>query len=76
MKRAKSAKPLPRLMRPVAGGTLPGRNLLAIYDREQNLVIYDRVRPDAPPPANALYFGAMPPGTAFEALRSGPLTRG
>ena len=28
-----------------------------------DLVIYDRVTPAAPPEANALYFGAMPPGT-------------
>jgi hypothetical protein len=30
-----------------------------------DLVIYDRVRPDAPPEANALYFGALPPGPAY-----------
>jgi hypothetical protein len=39
------------------------RNLKAgRYD----LVIYDRVRPDAPPEANALYFGVLPPGKAYE----------
>jgi Aerotolerance regulator N-terminal/von Willebrand factor type A domain len=31
-----------------------------------DLVIYDRVRPEAPPEANALYFGALPPGPAYE----------
>jgi hypothetical protein len=31
-----------------------------------DLVIYDRFRPDAPPEANALYFGALPPGPAYE----------
>ncbi|WP_435016776.1 vWA domain-containing protein [Tundrisphaera sp. TA3] len=31
-----------------------------------DLVIYDRVRPDQPPEANALYFGALPPGPAYE----------
>ena len=31
-----------------------------------DLVIYDGVRPDAPPEANALYFGQFPPGPAYE----------
>lgn len=31
-----------------------------------DLVIYDSVRPDAPPEANALYFGVLPPGKAYE----------
>jgi len=30
-----------------------------------DLVIYDRFRPDAPPEANALYFGVLPPGPAY-----------
>lgn len=30
-----------------------------------DLVIYDGVRPDTPPEANALYFGAFPPGPAY-----------
>jgi hypothetical protein len=30
-----------------------------------DLVLYDGVRPDAPPEANALYFGALPPGPAY-----------
>jgi hypothetical protein len=30
-----------------------------------DLVIYDGVRPDAPPEANALYFGVLPPGPAY-----------
>ncbi len=30
-----------------------------------DLVIYDGVRPDAPPEANTLYFGALPPGPAY-----------
>lgn len=30
-----------------------------------DLVIYDGVKPDAPPEANALYFGALPPGPAY-----------
>ncbi len=34
-----------------------------------DLVIYDRVRPDTPPEANALYFGALPPGPAYEKSR-------
>jgi len=32
----------PRLMRYVEPGTLPGTNLLAIYDKAQNLLIIDR----------------------------------
>ncbi len=35
-----------------------------------DLVIYDRFRPDAPPEANALYFGALPPGPAYEKTRT------
>ncbi|MCA1686612.1 MAG: VWA domain-containing protein, partial [Planctomycetia bacterium] len=31
-----------------------------------DLVIYDQFRPAAPPEANALYFGVMPPGPAYE----------
>lgn len=31
-----------------------------------DLVIYDRFQPQAPPAANALYFGAVPPGPAFQ----------
>ncbi len=31
-----------------------------------DLVVYDNVRPDAPPEANALYFGVLPPGKAYE----------
>jgi hypothetical protein len=38
-----------------------------------DLVIYDQFRPAAPPEANALYFGVMPPGQAFEKTR--PLDR-
>jgi hypothetical protein len=34
-----------------------------------DLVIYDQFRPDAPPEANALYFGVMPPGPAYEKTR-------
>jgi hypothetical protein len=30
-----------------------------------DLVIYDGVKPDSPPEANALYFGAFPPGPAY-----------
>ena len=29
-------------------------------------MIYDRFRPETPPEANALYFGALPPGPAYE----------
>lgn len=35
-----------------------------------DLVIYDRARPDIPPEANALYFGALPPGPLFEKSRT------
>jgi len=35
-----------------------------------DLVIYDRVRPEAPPEANALYFGALPPGPAYATSRT------
>ena len=31
-----------------------------------DLVIYDGVRPEAPPEANALYFGVLPPGKAYD----------
>lgn len=31
-----------------------------------DLVIFDSVRPEASPEANTLYFGALPPGKAFE----------
>jgi hypothetical protein len=31
-----------------------------------DLVIYDRFRPEAPPEANALYFGVLPPGKSFD----------
>jgi hypothetical protein len=31
-----------------------------------DLVIFDECRPDTPPQANALYFGALPPGPSFE----------
>jgi len=30
-----------------------------------DLVIYDGVRPEVPPEANALYFGSLPPGPAY-----------
>ena len=33
-----------------------------------DLVIYDRVRPETPPEANTLYFGALPPGPALRQL--------
>jgi hypothetical protein len=35
-----------------------------------DLVIYDRVQPETPPEANALYFGALPPGKAYEKFRA------
>jgi hypothetical protein len=31
-----------------------------------DLVIYDRIRPESPPEGNALYFGVVPPGKAYE----------
>ncbi len=34
-----------------------------------DLIIYDRFRPEAAPEANALYFGALPPGPAYEKSR-------
>jgi hypothetical protein len=39
-----------------------------------DLVIYDRYRPETPPEANTLYFGAVPPGKAYEKTKdlSGP----
>ena len=30
-----------------------------------DLIIYDGVRPETPPEANALYFGSLPPGPAY-----------
>ncbi|MHC5541833.1 vWA domain-containing protein, partial [Singulisphaera rosea] len=35
-----------------------------------DLVIYDNARPSAPPEANALYFGTMPPGAAYEKTKA------
>jgi hypothetical protein len=35
-----------------------------------DLVIFDRYRPDAPPEANTLYFGVMPPGPAFASAKT------
>jgi hypothetical protein len=35
-----------------------------------DLVIYDRITPETPPEANALYFGALPPGKAYEKSRT------
>lgn len=35
-----------------------------------DLVIYDQSRPESPPEANALYFGVMPPGKAYEKTRA------
>ena len=35
-----------------------------------DLIIYDRVRPETPPEANALYFGTLPPGPAYEKSRT------
>ncbi|MGE5754301.1 MAG: vWA domain-containing protein, partial [Planctomycetaceae bacterium] len=37
----------------------------AIKAGRYDLIIYDRDRPDTPPEANALYFGALPPGPAY-----------
>jgi hypothetical protein len=34
-----------------------------------DLVIFDGVRPESPPEANALYFGALPPGPAYDKAR-------
>src|SRR5262249_45060279 len=34
-----------------------------------DLLIADRYRPEAPPEANALYFGVLPPGPAYERSR-------
>jgi len=36
-----------------------------VRDGRYDLVIYDRVRPEKPPEANALYFGEFPPGEAY-----------
>lgn len=38
---------LPRLIRRVPAGTLPGEDLLAIYDPKQNLLVIDRDKFDA-----------------------------
>lgn len=40
-----------------------------------DLIIYDRFRPETPPAANTLYFGALPPGPAFAETRelNGPV---
>ena len=35
-----------------------------------DLLIFDHIRPDAPPEANALYFGVMPPGKAYDTTRT------
>lgn len=35
-----------------------------------DLVIFDRVRPETPPEANTLYFGALPPGKAYEKTKA------
>ncbi|WP_165230326.1 vWA domain-containing protein [Aquisphaera insulae] len=35
-----------------------------------DMVIYDGFRPDAPPEANALYFGSLPPGAAYDKPRA------
>jgi len=35
-----------------------------------DLIIYDRFSPEASPEANALYFGALPPGPAYEKSRT------
>jgi hypothetical protein len=42
----------------------------AVRAGQYDLVIFDRVRPEGPPEANALYFGAMPPATAFDSTRA------
>jgi hypothetical protein len=34
-----------------------------------DLIIYDGVKPETPPDANALYFGMLPPGPAYEKAR-------
>ena len=36
-----------------------------------DLVIYDGVKPDAPPEANALYFGVFPPGAGLRPAQGG-----
>lgn len=41
-------------------------SLREIGSGRYDLIIYDGVRPDAPPEANALYFGVLPPGPAYE----------
>ncbi len=40
----------PRVMRYVLPGTLPGRDLLALYDKSKNLLIIDRDHFDRLPP--------------------------
>ena len=35
-----------------------------------DLIIYDRFRPESSPEANALYFGALPPGPAYEKAKA------
>jgi hypothetical protein len=35
-----------------------------------DLVIYDRYRPETSPEANALYFGSLPPGPAYEKTKA------
>jgi hypothetical protein len=37
-----------------------------------DLVIYDSVKPETPPQANALYFGVFPPGPAYAKAREVP----
>ncbi len=37
-----------------------------------DLVIYDGVKPDSPPEANALYFGVFPPGPAYGQAKDVP----
>lgn len=37
-----------------------------VLSGKYDLVIYDQYRPEVPPEANALYFGVMPPGKAYE----------
>ena len=35
-----------------------------------DLVIFDRFRPESPPEANTLYFGAFPPGAAYDKVKA------
>ena len=76
---------LPGRHPPDPAGRRPGRRRSSIspddyktdaYKRDvaagrYDLVIYDRVRPETPPEANALYFGALPPGPAYEKSQDG-----